>query len=83
MFKSIKYLLFTVVGLTVFSGIVPLVVALARQDSASLDRVLDGYMRVYENGSSAIFGTLKLYPIKEVPVPPPTGSKKFPKPETG
>jgi hypothetical protein len=81
--KAIKHLLFVVVGLTVFSGTVPLIVALARHDGASLDRLSDSYMRVFENGASAIFGTLKFFQSKEVPELPPAGLKKLPKPETG
>jgi hypothetical protein len=82
MFDPLIYLLFAVLGLTLFFGTVPLIVALKRQDKPRLERLLDLYIEVFAAGASAIIGALKIFRRKDNPYKiMPKDTKEQPPPD--
>jgi hypothetical protein len=60
------YLLFAVLGLTLFFGTVPLLIAIKLGDKSRVERLLDLYIEVFAAGASAIIGALKIFRRREM-----------------
>ena len=73
------YLLFAVLGLTLFFGTVPLLIAIKLGDKSRVERLLDLYIEVFAAGASAIIGALKIFRRREIP--PKIPAKTLPPPE--
>jgi len=79
MFDPLIYLLFAVLGLTLFFGTVPLVVAAMLGDKGRVERLLDLYTEVFAAGAAALTGMLKIFRRKDnLPEIPAETTKKLP-----
>jgi hypothetical protein len=65
MFDPLIYLLLTVLGLTLFFGVVPLIIAIMLDDKSRIERLLDLYTEVFAAGAAAIIGALKIFRRKD------------------
>lgn len=67
MFDPLIYLLAAVVALTLFFGMVPLIMAVKLGDRTRLERLLDLYTELFAAGASALIGALRIFRRKENP----------------
>ncbi len=83
MFDPLIYLLAAVVGLTLFFGMVPLVLAVKLNDRTRLEQLLDLYTELFVAGAAAIIGALRIFRRKDnSPELPPRQEKNLPPPNT-
>jgi hypothetical protein len=61
MFELLTYLLYVAAGLTIFFGLLPLVVSIAYRGNPPphIDRILERYLEVSAYGASSIFMPLR------------------------
>jgi hypothetical protein len=83
MFDPFIYLLLSVVGLTLFFGTIPLIIAVKLGDRSRVERVLDLYLEVFKAGAGALIGAFRIFRRKDsLPELQSSETKRLPPPDS-